>query len=120
MKLAVSADVGCVQVRRKTTNRLRAIETPSLRVGGGLPARVARQLIAFGRLKLSRGRKNTSWSRTSRKTTNRLRAIETRDGRVRRSGSRQVARQLIAFGRVLQNSIYCQLTGLDSLRYGKF
>ena len=38
-------------VRRKTTNRLRAIETQVLHGGKDEIAQVARQLIAFGRLK---------------------------------------------------------------------
>ena len=96
---------------RKTTNRLRAIETvPLFLLSPPCPApRVARQLIAFGRLKhtvrrqclhVAPGRKTTNRLRAietcarphlrsvkfmSRKTTNRLRAIET-DGRRGRQG----------------------------------
>ena len=61
---------------RKTTNRLRAIETALLRQQARANGGVARQLIAFGRLKLWWGPLGRCgcWRR---KATNRLRAIET-------------------------------------------
>ena len=136
---------------RKTTNRLRAIETESLQTSPvSRGSRVARQLIAFGRLKpeinlrwderASGGRKTTNRLRAietspgnfyytenptrrkttnrrraiethrrsvhvgialrGRKTTNRLRAIETLTRRYTPSSGSGVARQLIAFGRL--------------------
>ena len=60
---------------RKTTNRLRAIETTSLQ---------RRAFVAESR----------------RKTTNRLRAIETQTTRQSTKNANKVARQLIAFGRL--------------------
>ena len=60
--------------RRKTTNRLRAIETTGVVRYKDLETPVARQLIAFGRLKLGYERAKES--------------------------AHEVARQLIAFGRL--------------------
>ena len=109
---------------RKTTNRLRAIETRLLRLSRSRVLAVARQLIAFGRLKLTSpichkagraSRKTTNRLRaietlpmfisirvmvSRRKTTNRLRAIETRQLAPEIGVRDQVARQLIAFGRL--------------------
>ena len=59
---------------------------------------VARQLIAFGRLKLD-DREDLVRHLIGRKTTNRLRAIETNVLR-KLSYYLDVARQLIAFGRL--------------------
>ena len=64
-----------VDRRRKTTNRLRAIETGSAALVLALLWLVARQLIAFGRLKRPGSRR-------------------------RRRAIHRVARQLIAFGRL--------------------
>ena len=111
--------------RRKTTNRLRAIETRTGRLLRPTPSPVARQLIAFGRLKhwsilmpgtgVSLRRKTTNRLRAietkavrisnvsvacRRKTTNRLRAIETYTTVSGAMLVRAVARQLIAFGRL--------------------
>ncbi|MFZ1267062.1 MAG: hypothetical protein WAU95_11405, partial [Anaerolineae bacterium] len=67
------------EISRKTTNRLRAIET-------------------------SDGAWNSVSGERGRKTTNRLRAIETNKiARMAMTAVRKVARPLIAFGRVLQN-----------------
>ena len=63
--------------RRKTTNRLRAIETSFQSRFAWLRDFVARQLIAFGRLKPMSAGTNQLRVTTGRKTTNRLRAIET-------------------------------------------
>ena len=63
--------------RRKTTNRLRAIETRRNAEFPQLAGCVARPLIAFGRLKLACPRGRVGLARLGRKTTNRLRAIET-------------------------------------------
>ena len=60
---------------------------------------VARQLIAFGRLKPSPPKGQCHRPR-SRKTTNRLRAIETSIRPHTDPGQSRVARQLIAFGRL--------------------
>ncbi|MFZ2615714.1 MAG: hypothetical protein WA077_06970, partial [Anaerolineae bacterium] len=58
---------------RKTTNRLRAIETlPLLEGSDDLHALVARPLIAFGRLKLTTCSRSI-FTPSGRKTTNRLR-----------------------------------------------
>ena len=71
---------------RKTTNRLRAIETTRRQRQQPRPIIVARQLIAFGRLKLEwYDRRHNDSQR--RKTTNRLRAIETRAVRAHRGAS---------------------------------
>ena len=61
---------------------------------------VARQLIAFGRLKRAGRRVRERNRRLGRKTTNRLRAIETENATGGKSTLANVARQLIAFGRL--------------------
>ena len=63
------------------------------------PSRVARQLIAFGRLKLGNYVVGVQGQRC-RKTTNRLRAIETSFTISCPAQAWDVARQLIAFGRL--------------------
>ena len=63
---------------RKTTNRLRAIETISAIATLCPDSCVARPLIAFGRLKLEVSGRVAVEGFPGRKTTNRLRAIETR------------------------------------------
>ena len=77
LKLVLVPLIVKVPVSRKTTNRLRAIETATQ--GGRRAGRpvVARQLIAFGRLKHEDALTAHPFP-VGRKTTNRLRAIETR------------------------------------------
>ena len=84
---------------RKTTNRLRAIETLITASCSSLCPSVARQLIAFGRLKLVPLDEALVVS-LCRKTTNRLRAIETASLLPLSAVFTNVARQLIAFGRL--------------------
>ena len=62
---------------RKTTNRLRAIETTTFADPARLRVVVARPLIAFGRLKPDEQAGQQAGYCDRRKTTNRLRAIET-------------------------------------------
>ena len=86
--------------RRKTTNRLRAIETLITTSPSEPGIGVARPLIAFGRLKhLTRGHQPSILT-VCRKTTNRLRAIETQYSVPTQDGKLKVARPLIAFGRL--------------------
>ena len=70
-------------------------------------ASVARQLIAFGRLKRQRRRLALDAADVCRKTTNRLRAIETLNHHLLSVAEATVARQLIAFGRLKRQ---CDMT----------
>ena len=94
---------------RKTTNRLRAIETHGARFGLPIPRFVARQLIAFGRLKHGGGNKMIG---SRRRVARQLIAF----GRLKRfcrprpgRSGRGVARQLIAFGRLKLTLDRCNL-----------
>ena len=73
---------------------------------GAKKGHVARQLIAFGRLKLEYPWPTDRTTNRRRKTTNRLRAIETQGRHLHLAPHTFVARQLIAFGRLkLQSEI---------------
>ena len=78
---------------------------------------VARQLIAFGRLKLGLAIASVI-TFSSRKTTNRLRAIETAVYRFRPGAPGNVARQLIAFGRLKPlsdvHAVFAQVVSQDN------
>ena len=86
--------------RRKTTNRLRAIETPFrwwLDAHGQAGRKTTNRLRA---IETRHGRDGDNRKEGGRKTTNRLRAIETPRWDPPQSKGREVARQLIACGRL--------------------
>ena len=93
-----------IRPSRKTTNRLRAIETPQ---GRGVWVEVFGGRKTTNRLRAietSVGTGRRTSGRTSRKTTNRLRAIETMSDTHDPGHRPVVARQLIAFGRLKRTS----------------
>ena len=86
-------------LRRKTTNRLRAIETTSRSwepLRNGSSRKTTNRLRAIE----TKATSSNAVRAKSRKTTNRLRAIETGGTVLRLEVKAQVARQLIAFGRL--------------------
>ena len=113
LKLTSQVAVGLGAVRRKTTNRLRAIKTQFMAFEAEQVASVVRQRIACGRLKRRMLKPVVaSYSRHGRKTTNRLRAIKTFVFLADRQACHSVVvRQRIACGRLKLSRMVGHLTG---------
>ena len=99
----------CPAAGRKTTNRLRAIETSTRELGSlgsGCCRKTTNRLRA---IETTRNVPPRSLQHPGRKTTNRLRAIETKYYPVGNEHYQSVARQLIAFGRLKRSIAFAYL-----------